>query len=191
MVELIKMDDKTDFELIKLYLAGNNRAFEHLYGRYRRSLYGFLMQALSSSRGEVDDIFQLVWIRTIDKMPTLRDNGSFYGYLRQTARNLIIDRARKLKRCGIHVTIDDEDSIPIADENTCEPFFEMFDSEDRIMLDNAVNTLAPEQRRVWEMRMQNMAFKDIAEKEKCSLNTVLARMSYAKKNIKTFLETHL
>ena len=128
------MKDFSDFELIQLYIKGNNRAFEVLYARHRDKLYFFICQLLNNARGEVDDVFQTVWIRAIDKMPHLRNDGSFYGYLQQTARNIVIDRARKLKRQGVHIAIDDEDSIPIADENAVEPYFELFDVEEPIIL---------------------------------------------------------
>lgn len=185
------MNENSDYELIRMYIAGNNRAFEILYGRYRTYLYAFLCRLLSSDRSEVDDIFQSVWLKAIDKMPTLQEKGSFYGYLQQIARNMVIDRARKLKRRGLHVAIDDEDTVPIADENATEPYFELFGVEDSELLKRAVDSLSPEQKKIWELRMQNFSFKDIAEMENCSLNTALARMSYAKKNIKIYVETHL
>lgn len=185
------MQELSDFELIRMYIAGNTRAFEILYGRYRTFLYAFLCRLMSSDQSEIDDIFQQIWLRTIDRMPHLKEQGSFYGYLQQTARNLVIDRARKLKRRGIHMAIDADDTIPIADMNTTEPYFEIIEMEDSSLLDQAVKLLSDEQRRVWELRMQNLSFKEIAEIEQCSLNTALARMSYAKKNIKIFLGKHL
>ena len=145
---------------------------------------------LNNAKSEIDDVFQTVWVKAIDRMPQLRNDGSFYGYLQQTARNIVIDRARKLKRRGPHVTID-EDPIPIADQNAERPYFELSDVEEHELLNEAVASLNEEQRTVWSLRMKNYSFKEIAEKEKCSINTALARMSYAKKNIKIFLEKHL
>lgn len=184
------MNDKSDFDLIQLYIKGDNRAFEVLYARYRNQLYCFINRMLNFNRSEADDIFQTVWIKAIDKMASLRDNGSFYGYLQQIARNIVIDRARKLKRHGVHIAIDDDESIPIADVNAVEPYFDILDNEEQEILKKAVETLSSEQKNVWELRMKNFSFKDIAEIEKCSINTVLARMSYAKKNIKLYIETH-
>lgn len=184
------MKDSTDFELIQLYIKGNNRAFEILYARHRNRLYYFISQLLNNAKSEIDDVFQTVWVKAIDRMPQFRNDGSFYGYLQQTARNIVIDRARKLKRRGPHVTID-EDPIPIADQNAERPYFELSDVEEHELLNEAVASLNEEQRTVWSLRMKNYSFKEIAEKEKCSINTALARMSYAKKNIKIFLEKHL
>lgn len=184
------MKEKTDFELIQLYIQGSSRAFEVLYGRYRNKLYAFINYALSSASSEVDDVFQQVWIKAIDKMPSLRDNGSFYGYLQQIARNIIIDRARKLKRRGVHVALDGDDVMPIADANTLAPYFEISDAEEQELLDKAVETLSEDQRKVWRLRTDGYSFKDIAEIAGCSINTALARMSYAKKNILIYLEKH-
>lgn len=184
------MENSTDFELIQLYIHGNNRAFEVLYARHRSKLYAFINHLLSSAKSEVDDVFQTVWIKAIDRMSELRDNGSFYGYLQQTARNIVIDRARKLKRQGVHVAIDDDDVMPIADANAPVPYFEISDVEEQELLEKAVAELSEEQRRVWNLRMEEHSFKEIAEIEKCSINTVLARMSYAKKNILLYLQKH-
>ena len=71
-----------------------------------------------------------------------------------------------------------------------EPYFELFDVEEQELLNAAAASLNDEQRTVWDLRMKNYSFKEIAEMEKCSINTALARMSYAKKNIKIFLEKH-
>lgn len=184
------MENNTDFELIQLYIHGNNRAFEVLYGRHRNKLYAFINHLLSSAQSEADDVFQTVWIKAIDKMPELRDNGSFYGYLQQTARNIVIDRARKLKRRGVHVAIDDEESVEIADANAVVPYFEIADVDEHKLLDRALAELSEEQRRVWVLRTEERSFKEIAEIENCSINTVLARMSYAKKNIILYLQKH-
>ena len=84
------MNEKSDFELIRLYIDGNNRAFEVLYSRYRMKLYGFVAKQLGSNRNELDDVVQIVWMRAIDKMPTLSATGSFFSYLCKTARNFLL-----------------------------------------------------------------------------------------------------
>jgi RNA polymerase sigma-70 factor (ECF subfamily) len=40
------------------------------------------------------------------------------------------------------------------------------------------------QREVFMLRLDKISFKEIAEIQNCSINTVLARMQYAMKNLK-------
>ena len=54
-------------------------------------------------------------------------------------------------------------------------------------IQNAVQSLSQEQREVFLLRQQELSFKEIAEIQKCSLNTVLSRMHYAIKNLRVFL----
>ena len=75
------MKDSTDFELIQLYIKGNNRAFEILYARHRNRLYYFISQLLNNAKSEIDDVFQTVWVKAIDRMPQLRNDGSFSRFV--------------------------------------------------------------------------------------------------------------
>ena len=52
---------------------------------------------------------------------------------------------------------------------------------------DAVGKLSPELREVFLLRRENISFKEIAVIQKCSINTVLARMQYALKNLRKSL----
>jgi RNA polymerase sigma-70 factor (ECF subfamily) len=71
------IDDETpDIALIHAYSLGDDKAFEVLYHRYRRQLYGFLRN-LSGNPSVADEIFEETWVKVIDKLPSYRDNGKF------------------------------------------------------------------------------------------------------------------
>lgn len=180
--------ERSDKELIDNYLSGDERAFEILYGRYRKLLYFHLHNFLKNSDSELDDIFQQTWIKAIDRLPQYHDQSSFGAYLKTIARNLIIDRARKLKRQGVVFEFNGDLLSEIHNDKLSDmPWFELTEIESSQIYQEALEQLPQEQKVVYDLRCSNMSFKDIAKKLGISLNTVLSRMNYAKKRLKMIL----
>ena len=71
------MNEPDDMMLIQSYISGDERAFETLYRRHRKQLYGYLCNLLSGNSAEVDEIFEMTWLKVIDKLPGYRDQGKF------------------------------------------------------------------------------------------------------------------
>mgnify|MGYP001824644086 CR=1 FL=1 len=58
-----------------------------------------------------------------------------------------------------------------------------------MQIEQAVETLSPEQKEVFLLRMYgNVSFKEIAKLQKCSINTCLARMQYALGKLRSILQ---
>ncbi|MEA2067909.1 MAG: sigma factor-like helix-turn-helix DNA-binding protein, partial [Verrucomicrobiota bacterium] len=56
-------------------------------------------------------------------------------------------------------------------------------------IEEAVETLSPEQKEVFLLRMYgNTSFKEIAKLQHCSINTCLARMQYALAKLRSILK---
>ena len=51
-------DETGDMELIRAFSGGDEAAFETLYYRYRRQLYGFLNNLIPGNPAEVDEVFE-------------------------------------------------------------------------------------------------------------------------------------
>lgn len=90
--------DKTDLELIQEFQSGSSPAFDALYERYRRPLYGYVNRQMQGHTSQADDVFQQTWMRAIDNLSTYRDQEKFSAWLMRIAHNLIIDYYRSLKR---------------------------------------------------------------------------------------------
>jgi RNA polymerase sigma-70 factor (ECF subfamily) len=179
----------SDKELIDNYIAGDNRAFELLYGRYRKLLYYFLHDFLRDDNSELDDIFQQTWLKVIDNLPKYQDQGAFGAYLKMVARNLVFDRMRKLKKSGMTLEFNEEVLNDIhADRKSDMPWFELEEIEQESAYQEALQELSVEQKRVYELRCQNFSFKEIAAQLNLSINTVLSQMNYAKKKLQQVLK---
>ena len=179
----------SDKELIDNYLRGDERSFEILYGRYRKLLYFHLHDFLKSDKIELDDIFQQTWLKAIDNLPKYQEQSSFGAYLKTIARNLIIDRARKKKRQGIVFEFNNDILSEIHNDKMSDmPWFELTESEIQQGYEEALQLLSKEQRQVYDLRCQNLSFKEIAKRLNLSINTVLSQMNYAKKKLQSALK---
>ena len=182
------MEELDDHELIRAYLAGDEAAFETLYERHRKRLYGYLNGLLPGQTAEADEVFQLTWIRVVDQLKNYREQGCFPAWLFRLARNLLIDRVRRNRRAGFMTELDREDVPEQPAGPGSEPWRDLDESELGQAIRKAVAELPAEQREVFLLRSnEEMPFREIAALQNCSINTALARMQYALKNLRARL----
>ena len=178
--------EKNDYELITAYLKGDEKSFETLYFRYRKLLYGYLNNLMPGDSAGADEVFAECWTKVISKLSGYRDDGKFSAWLFRLAHNLFIDHIRR-NRNKVFRSLDSEEAPDLPAPDHREPGKELENIELGREIQNAVQSLSQEQREVFLLRQQELSFKEIAEIQKCSLNTVLSRMHYAIKNLRVFL----
>ena len=181
-----KYDEMEDQKLIRLFLKGDESAFENLYMRYKKSLYGFLNNLIKNS-ADADEIFSDTWIKVINQLPKYRDDGKFSAWLFRIARNAFYDRCRRRSTTGeleLDEAILDETMISLVPS----PDRAMGSEELGKLIVDGLDELQLEQREVFLLRQQDLSFKEIADIQSCSINTVLSRMQYALKNLRCYLE---
>ena len=178
------MEDADDMVLIKAYTAGNERAFEVLYRRYRKQLFGYLYNLMSGNASEAEEVFEETWIKVIDKLPSYRDQGKFSAWLFRVARNIFIDTVRRNKRSALPLETGDLPDVP---DWSRRPERELEEQETAAVIAEALDQLPADQKEVFLLRQQELSFKEIAEIQACPVNTVLGRMHYAVRNLKKLL----
>ena len=178
------MEDAEDMVLIKAYTAGNERAFEILYRRYRKQLYGYLYNLMSGNASEAEEVFEETWIKVVDKLPSYRDQGKFSAWLFRVARNIFLDTMRRNKRSALPLESGDLPDVP---DWSSRPEKELEERETAAVIAEALNQLPVDQKEVFLLRQQELSFKEIAEIQACPVNTVLGRMHYAVRNLKKLL----
>ena len=106
------MTPAEDGQLIALYRKGEVAALEQLVDKYRRPLFGYIVN-MTGRAGEADEIFQEVWFRVIRKIDTYRQKN-FLGWMIRIAHNLVIDRARRA-RPGVSLDAEREEGYPLRE----------------------------------------------------------------------------
>ncbi len=181
------MEELSDFDLIQGYLAGNEADFEVLYFRHHKRLYGYLNNLLPGRGAEVDDLFQQTWLRVIARLPKYREQGYFSAWLFRIGHNLMIDRMRRTRKERFVIELDREEAPECEAPPGEEPWRVIDEDELKGVIGEALQSLPFEQREVFLLRNDELPFKEIAEIQQCSINTALARMQYALKNLKNYL----
>jgi RNA polymerase sigma-70 factor (ECF subfamily) len=181
--------EPTDKQLVDQYRCGNVEALESLIERYRRMLFGFILNKTGESH-EADEVFQETWLRVIRKIDDYREKN-FGGWLVRIARNIAIDRIRRRKPdVSLDETPDEgrnlAEAIPGKDPG---PRRHIEANDLRQAIAEAVADLPEDQREVFLMRVEaDLSFKEIAQAQGVSINTALARMQYALAKLRPLLK---
>ena len=184
--------DRTDIECINAYLGGDANALEPLVEKYKRPLYSFILK-MTEGREDADEIFQETWFRALKNIHKFKHNH-FLNWLFRIAHNLVIDRARRNKKnVSMQSSVGGEDGDHTLEDRLAAPGISPAEEAGGTALgariETAVETLSPEQKEVFLLRMYgNVSFKEIAKLQKCSINTCLARMQYALGKLRSILK---
>jgi len=184
--------DQTDTDCIKAYLGGDANALEPLIEKYKRPLYSFILK-MTEGREDAEEIFQETWFRALKNIHKFK-HKNFLNWLFRIAHNLVIDRARRSrKNVSMHSSIGSMDGDCTLEDQLAAPGIspaeEAGGSGLGKQIEEAVETLSPEQKEVFLLRMYgNVSFKEIAKIQKCSINTCLARMQYALTKLRSILQ---
>ena len=103
--------DESDEVLMARYASGDAAAFQELFRRYERRIYGFLLRR-SSSPERAADLFQDLFLRLHRFRSTFRPDRSFSRWLFQIARNVLADDVRRELRIPRLAPSDFEPSAP-------------------------------------------------------------------------------
>lgn len=185
--------DKSDDQLITLYVDGNNEAFDSLLERHKDRIYMYIYHAVRNEE-QADDIFQDTFVKAIMTIKQGRyvENGHFPAWITRIAHNLIIDYFRQT-RAENHQSTDDEDANILNRKELSETTIEdsLITSQIHDDVRRLVDALPDSQREVLIMRYyRNMSFKEIADTTGVSINTALGRMRYAILNMRRLAEEH-
>ena len=184
-------NDKSDEQLISLYVDGTNEAFDELLERHKDRLYMYIFHSVKNE-DLADDIFQDTFVKAIMTIKQGRyvDKGHFLAWITRIAHNLIIDYYRQLRNENLQST-DDEDVNILNRKEFSDITIEdtLVTSQIHSDVRRLIRALPQNQREVLVMRYyRNMSFKEIADTTGVSINTALGRMRYAILNMRRMAE---
>ncbi len=182
----------TDDALVRLFIAGQNEAFDELLLRYKDKVYAYISFRVKNA-DMADDLFQETFVKAIMQIRQGRYNehGRFYAWILCIVHNLLIDLFRTESRDTTiynDATEGEWNDLFNLSANSYEESVineQLMDDVCRIM-----NLLPTEQRKIVHMRFyQNMSYKEIAEETGTNLNTALGRMHYAVRNMRKMAQS--
>ena len=177
-------DMRSDDDLVRAFRTGDGSAMEALFGRYRRSVFGWLLR-MSQDEGEAEDLHQEVWLKVIRGIDGY-SAGSFRAWLWRVVRNAAADRARKhVAEPILDAPVEEGadaaafvDQVP--DETVVSVLTRMEEEERKAAVREAVDGLSRRLKEVVLLRLNGeLKFQEIANILGLPIGTVLGRMNLA------------
>ena len=179
---------QTDETLLRLYIDGNNSAFDVLLKRYESKVFTYLLYSVRTQEF-AEDLFQDVFIKIITTLRQKKytEYGKFSSWVMRIAHNLVIDYFRQSKNDNTvsndEIEFDLFANSSLGLEDSIET--QMIDKQTLDEVKGLIGLLPQGQRDVVLMRFyQDLSFKEIADITGVSINTALGRMRYAIINLR-------
>lgn len=181
LAALEKLDDPA---LLAAVAAGDRTAFEVLYRRFYRRLFGFLGRFLAE-RGQIeetlDDVMMVVYRDAARFESRSRVSTWIFGIAYRCAQHARRPRPAE----GFTADLDSPEA------QAAQPGFEPAEParfELRQLIERALGLLSPEHRLVVELTyFEDCSYQEIAAIADCPVNTVKTRMFHARKRLREIL----
>ena len=171
-----------DEELVRLYVKGNNDAFDTLLKRYESRVFSYIFYAVKD-QDLANDLFQDVFVRVISTLNSGKysENGKFGSWIIRITHNVVIDNFRQSSQ--ITGPSKDDEKVNILNEISLVSY----DNKESDMVSGQllkdikalIDFLPLPQKEAIVMRFfYDMSFKEIAEATGVSISTALGRVRY-------------
>jgi RNA polymerase sigma-70 factor (ECF subfamily) len=187
---------KDDFELIELFLNGDEEAFTSLAVKYQHKIYNLCCRIMGD-RDEAQDMAQEVFITVHKSLKSFRGESLFSTWIFRVTVNHCKNRIKYLGRRRYYQTLSIDQPQELADgevyfepEDECpDPEEIMASREIQSLVQDAINTLDPDHRIVIVLRdIQDLSYEEIAEIVGIKVGTVKSRIHRARNDLKNKLQ---
>lgn len=174
-----------EHEVVQRAQAGDQSASREIIDKLHQPLLGFIYRLLGPThRSQMEDIAQDVFLkvfRALDRFNVSR-GVKFSTWVFTFARNHCLDlmKKRRLPVFSLSST-QEEGQMSLVDANARQPIRAAIGGEVGTRIDEALLSINPEQREVFEMRERGgMEYREIAERMGVAEGTVKSRLHRAR-----------
>jgi RNA polymerase sigma-70 factor (ECF subfamily) len=175
---------KSNNELVKLLKNGDMRAFDAIYEKYSRKLYGFVLRYLKQET-DAEEIVQEVFFKIWKSRSRIDIYSSFESFLFTIAYNSTISLLRKRANEKNYLEyLKQRQQIDQASNQIDEIQYNELNEQ----VESLLNELTPRQKEIFRLsRYEGLSHEEIANKLNISVNTVknhlVAALSFLKSNL--------
>ncbi|HOK40894.1 MAG TPA: sigma-70 family RNA polymerase sigma factor [bacterium] len=182
-----KYENLNDDDLIKLYKKGDKMAMQFLMEKYHQYLFKIGYSFLNNKE-DIEDLIQDTYIKIIKNIKQYKMNNYFKYWITRMLKNNIINFYKKKK-----INVLDETqlfALNNVEDNSPDTMIQLLNEERIAIINSIINEeLKEEKKKIIEMKFnENLKAKEIAEKLKMPLNTVLTSIHYSLIKIKDKLK---
>lgn len=185
-----------DRQKVRAAQAGDREAFDYLVERHKDIVYAVAYR-FAKDPDLALDLSQDVFIRAYRGIRSFKGKSSFSTWLYRIAMNTCIDYTRKRSRSVDSSTVPEEvaeyaDSEPVRRGAPSGPRSDTLSSELGEQIQRAIDLLPDYHKSVFVLyEIEGLSYKEIAEVVGCSIGTVMSRLHYARKKLRTMLEPYV
>ena len=173
--DYIALDDRM---LVTRSLEGDEKAFEHLFTRYREAIRQLLQQRAGSA-DDADDLLQETFIKVYLHLDRYNASYTFGQWVYTIARNTFIDFVRRRQD---DLSIDERFSAPPSPAPTPEE--SVIRLQQRAQIEHYLDALTPRYRQLIQMRFfEEYSYEEIAEKLQLPMGTVKTQIHRARERM--------
>lgn len=190
-MEIEKYLIATDQQLVEMSLNGDTNAFEHLFNRYRESIYLLHMQQTGGNLDDTNDLLQESFIKVFLNLDKYNPNYTFGQWVYTIARNTFIDFIRK-QRENISLDSMDESYSPYTPTaRTPNPEESIISAQHRTQIEDHLQKMRPRYRQLIELRfIKGYSYEEIAEELDAPLGTIKTQIHRAREQLCKFIIKH-
>ena len=160
---------KSNTELVKLLKKGDMKAFDIIYKKYSRRLYGFVFRYIKQE-ADTEEIVQEVFIKIWKSRDKIDVYSSFESFLFTIAHNATVNLLKK--RATEQKYVEHVKSLQRI-EKSYELTYEIHYKELNQKFQGVLNELSPRQKEIFQLsREEGLSNKEIAEKLGISVQTI-------------------
>jgi RNA polymerase sigma-70 factor (ECF subfamily) len=163
-------------------MRGDKHAFRQLFEHYYQPVFNNIYRVLKN-RSLAEDILQDTFLALWEKRETIKNPENVSGWLFVTSTNKAINFIRREIQ-GKYKTRSLDSTPEMALTDDIDPFDFQMD-----VLKKAINTLSPQQIKVFELcKMKGKSYEEAAKEMGISKNTVKMHLIRANSSIRAYVE---
>ncbi len=185
-----------DARILRGLRAGIEEAYEELIQRFQQPVYGMVYRLLGN-QSDASDVVQDVFLKVFRCVHSFREQSSLRTWIYRIAVNEAHNHRRWFTRhCRHEVPLehereDDAKTYEVAADPGRSPYHLALDSENRMLIEQALTRINPDFRTVVVLRdIENLSYEEIAEILQLSLGTVKSRILRGRESLRRELIQH-
>jgi len=130
--------------LVESARAGESQAWDDLVARFGGRVWA-VCRAYNLSRADADDVFQVVWMRLVNSLDSIREPDRLGAWLATTTRH---EALRVLRKAGRQIPVGDDAGLDRPDESAPGSDARLLRTEREAALWAALEELSPDCQRL-------------------------------------------